>query len=117
MNASQIIEHLLKAFYERHLSEDIIRQYGIYPWVLTDSSGIPFADGGDALAAVDRMRARGWIKIPNSPRAMRVAHYHRIQLTEEGIRHAEELLKPNLERLLKEFYITTVEGITRGLKK
>lgn len=117
MNASRIIEHLLKVLYKRHMNEDIIRQYGIYPWELTDNSGIRFANGGDALATVNRMFIRGWIKIVNFPRAKRVASYHRIQLTEKGIQRVEELIRPNLKRFLKEAYVTTIEGITRGLNK
>jgi len=117
MKASETIEHLLKVFYDRYQKEEVIRQYGLYPWDLTDDSEIDLGDGGAQLATVDRMRAKGWIKILNFPRDKRVASYHKIQLTEEGISYAEELLKPAYQRHLRDFWVSTVEGITRGLKK
>ena len=117
MKESEKIEHLLKVFYDRYQKEEIVRQYGLYPWDLTGNSGTDFGDAGAQLAAVDRMRARGWIRILNFPRAKRVLSGHRIQLTEEGISHAEELLKPAYQRHLRDFWVSTVEGITRGLKK
>lgn len=119
MNASQIIERLLKVLYKKHMKDNILRQYGIYPDRLTKSSDIQFANSGDALAAVNRMFMRGWIKIVNFPRAKQVKLYHTIQLTEKGIQRAEELTesKSNLKGFIKEAYIATVEGFTRGFKK
>ena len=117
MKESQKIERLLKHFYNTYMKKEVIRQHGIHPWELTGSSNIQFGNGGDQLVAVDRMKERGWIKILNFPRAKRIESFHSIQLTEEGVRHAEDLLKPTFLRQLREVYVATIEGITRGLKK
>lgn len=118
MKASEIIEHLLKVFYKRHSGDAVVREYGLYPWELTDGSGIRFGDDdGDALAAVERMRVRGWIKILSTHRTERVKPFYKIQLTEEGINRAEELLKPTYHKHLRDAYVATIEGIARGLKK
>lgn len=117
MKESTKIEQLLKHFYKTHRKKEVVRQYGIYPWELTGSSGIQFGDGGDQLATVNRMKARGWIEILDFPRARQVESFHKIRLTEEGIRYAEELLKPICYRYIKDIYVATVEGITRGLNK
>lgn len=117
MKESRKIEQLLKHFYKTYIKKEVVREYGIHPWELTGSSDIQFGNGRDQLAAVDRMKERGWIKILNFPRAKRIESFHSIQLTEEGIRQAEDLLKPTFLRQLREVYVATIEGITRGFKK
>ena len=114
MKASERIEQLLKVFYQIYQRDGTVRQYGLYPWNLTDKSGIRFTDAGDALATVNRMKAREWLKTEYKGR---VKSYHRIQLTEQGIQYAEELLKPTLVRHLRGAYVATIEGITRAFRK
>ena len=117
MRASKELEGLLKVFYRKYQENGVVRQYGLDPWNLTDESGIHFEDAGDALAAVDRMKERGWIKILPIHRAGHVGPSDRIQLTEKGIRDAEWLLRPWCLRCLRDAYVVTVEGITRGLTR
>lgn len=117
MKASKDLEHLLSVFYDKYRKESVVRQCGIFPWSLTESSGIQFGDAGDALAAVNRIRERGWIKMRFARRRHRIGPGDRIQLTEEGIRHAEELLRPWYRKSLREIYVATVEGITRGITR
>jgi len=117
MKAEEIIERLLIFFHRIYLDSETNRQYGIYQWILTDNSGIRFSDAGDALAAVTRMKDRGWIRILNDSHANKVESRHRIQLTAEGIRYAEYLLKPSVFRHLRGIYVATVEGITKRFKK
>ncbi|GAI33985.1 unnamed protein product, partial [marine sediment metagenome] len=94
-----------------YLEDGTVRQYGLHPWELTDRSGVPFDDAGDALAAVERMKARGWIK------SLSTSRLGRVQLTEKGISYAEELEKPSWRKHFKDIYVWTIEGIIRGLKK
>jgi len=117
MKAGEIIKRLLIIFYRTYEESGTVRQYGIYPLSLTDNSGIQFSDAGDALAAVGRMKDRGWIRIFNDPRAKRLESWHKVQFTEEGISDAEKLSKPAFFRHLRGIYVATMEGITRRLKK
>ena len=117
MKAEEIIERLLIFFHRIYLDSETNRQYGIYPHSLTDNSGIRFNDAEDALAAVMRMKDRGWIRILNDSHANKIESRHRIQLTEEGIRYAEYLSKPFIFRLVRDIYVATAEGITRSFKK
>lgn len=117
MKASKFPEHLLKVFYRMYCENEVVRQNGLYPWGLTNASGINFGDAGDALATVDRMRERGWIKVLSTRHRGRVGPSDRIKLTEKGIGHAEWLLGPRYRRYLKDISVATVEGITRGLTR
>lgn len=117
MKPSKDLEHLLKVFYRMYCKNEVVRQYGLFPWELTGASGIHFGDAGDALAAVERMRERGWIKVPSTRHRGRVGPSDRIKLTEKGIGHAEWLLGPRYRRYLKDIYVATVEGITRDLTR
>ena len=112
MKASKVIEQLLIVLYKISQKDGTVRQYGIYPWNLTDESGIQFDDAGDALAAVNRMKARGWIKAGYKGS---VELYHSVRLTEQGIEYAEELLKPFLIKHLREI-IAIIGAFTRTMK-
>ena len=109
MKPSKVLERLLKTFYREYCDNEVVRQYGWYAWELTDVSGIDFGDAGDAWAAVNRMRERGWIRIR--------ARTTSIQLTEEGIRYAELLMRPWYHRHVRDGFVAFVEGVTRGLSK
>lgn len=117
VGASKDLEYLLKAFYRKRQENGVVREYGLYPLNLTDESGIHFEDAGDALAAVDRMKKLGWIKILSIHHAGRIGPSDSIQLTEEGIRHTEWLFRPRCLRYLRDAYVATVEGIIRGLTR
>jgi len=117
MRASKDLEHLLKVFYRKYQENGVVRQDGLWPWNLTDESGIHFEDAGDALAVVSRLKERGWIKILSTRHAGSVGLSDKIQLTEEGIRHAEWLLRPPCLRYLRDAYVATIEGITKGLTR
>ena len=117
IKAEEIIERLLMIFYRTYKDSGTVRQYGICPHSLTDNSEIRFSSAQDALAAVGRMKDRGWIKILNDPDAERLEDWHMIQLTEEGISYAEELSKSAIFRYLRNICIATKEGITKRFKK
>jgi len=117
MKAEEIIERLLLIFYRTYKDSDTVRQYGICPHSLTDNSEIQFSNPEDALAAVGRMKNRGWLKILNDPNAEQLKSWHMVQLTEEGISYAEELSKPAIFRYLRDICIATKEGITKIFKK
>ena len=111
------LEHLLKVFYTIYAEDSVVRQYGIYPWNLTDRSGISFEDAGDALAAVNRMREQGWIRVLSARHAGPVGPSDRIQLTKEGIGYAEWLRRPWFLKHIRSIYAATVEGITRAITR
>ena len=119
MNESRKVEYLLKYLYKRFMEDDVVRSYGITPWVLIDNSrirslGIDVGDGLAQVATVDRMRERGWIKILNPTRDNKLHHTSNVQLTEEGIKEAERLLSPLVVRYLRDVFVAIVEGITRA---
>lgn len=116
MKASEVTNALLLVLYKKHTEDSVIRQYGIYPWNLTDYSGIHFDDAGDALAAVERLVSRGWVEVDSRRKIRHLSPGDKIKLTEEGIDKAEELLKSPLFRHLKDIYTATVAGIIKGLK-
>jgi len=118
MKVTEQLEHLLKMFYTIYCEDSVVRQYGIFPWELTDKSGIHFDDAGDALAAVDRMREQGWIKVLSAHGATGIVRpFDRIQLTKEGIRHMEQVERPWLLRHLRDIYVATIEGIIRAVMR
>ena len=117
MKVTKSLEDLLKEFYRQYTRNEVVRQYGLGPWQLTGKSRFPLGDGGAQLAAVDRMIELGWVKILPDGRARRVRSSDSIQLTKEGIREAERLMRPWYLRHLRDFYIATVEAITRGLRR
>lgn len=94
MKPSAYPEYLLKIFYEEYQRNSVAKEYGLYPDELINKSGIRFADYEDALAVVDRMRELGWIKVLSPRQARRVCLFDDLQLTEQGIHHAEWLLRP-----------------------
>jgi hypothetical protein len=117
MKTEEIIKRLLIIFYRTYKISGTVRQYGICPHSLTDNSEILFSDAQDALAAVERMKDSGWIKILNEPSAEQLESWHMVQLTEEGISYAEELSKPAIFRYLRDIYNAINEGITKRFKK
>ena len=109
MKAEEVIRRLLIIFYRAHKSNETVRNYGIHPHSLTDNSEIPFSDAQDALAAVGRMKDKGWIMILNDTGAEQVESWHMVQLTKEGIDYAAELSKLVIFRYL--------QGICKIFKK
>jgi len=94
-----------------------VRQNGIFPWNLTEGSGLPLEDAGDSLAICQRLLDRGWARIiSRKKRGKMLQPWDSITITEEGIDKAEELLKTPKFRFLKDIYTATIEGIVRGLK-
>ncbi len=91
MKPSEYPEYLLKIFYQEHQQNSVVKEYGLFANELINKSGIA---SEDALAAINRMREQGWIKVLSPRPARRVYHFDEIQLTEEGIHHAEWLLRP-----------------------
>ncbi|RLC72432.1 MAG: hypothetical protein DRI26_02975 [Chloroflexi bacterium] len=94
MEPTEYPEHLLKVFFNEYNRNSVVREYGLYPNELINKSRIRFPDYGDALAAVDRMRELGWIKVLSPRPARRVCSFDGVQLTEKGIHYAQWLLRP-----------------------
>ncbi|MBI2856221.1 MAG: hypothetical protein HYX93_05175 [Chloroflexi bacterium] len=117
MKSTTRMHELLKVLYRIHCSDPVVRQYGIYPWELTDKVPHAFADAGDALAAIERMRSLGWIKVLIPSRARQVGPSDQIHITEEGIREAERLLGPWPLRYARGIFVAVIEGIVRAYKK
>ena len=117
MKTEGIVKRLIIILYRTYRDSETNRKYGIYPLSLTNNSGIRFGNAQDALAAIEKTRDKGWIKILNDPQAKQVETWHKIQLTEDGIIHADELLRPAMFKYLRRIYVATVGSITKGLKK
>lgn len=117
MKVSAELEHLIRVFYGIYTRDSVVRQYGIYPWNLTERSGISFEDAGDALAAVNRLREQGWIKVLSPRHSGPVGPSDRIQLTKEGISYMEWLQRPWFLKHFRSIYVTTVEGVIRAITK
>jgi len=117
MKAEEVIRRLLIIFYRTHKNNETVRNYGIHPHSLTDNSEIPLGDAQDALAAIGRMKDRGWIIILNDTGAEQLESWHMIQLTQEGIAYAAELSRLAISRCLRNICIATKKGIGRIFKK
>lgn len=87
------------------------------PWELTDHSRLPLGDAGDALAWVNMMWKKGWIRPLKKTVRGRIASSTNIQLTVDGIDYAEKLMQPKYGKHIKNVYMATIEGITRGLTR
>lgn len=97
MKPSEYPEYLLRVFLNEYEQNEVVRQYGLYPWELTDKSRLRFGDAGDALAAVEQMRKRGWIA-PLHGQRVRIQPSVRITMTPTGIDHARQLMRPRHAR-------------------
>ncbi len=107
---------LLNLFYKAYCQETSVRRYGIYPWSLTERSGINFTDGGQALSIVYLMWRYGWIMIASPKAKDRVTPFYRIQLTLGGIKEAQSnYLHAKSKKRLRGFYTTTIENINRDV--
>jgi hypothetical protein len=88
----------------------------MYPWNLTEKSGINFADGGQALSVVYLMWRYGWISIVSPKVKNRVTPFSRIQLTLSGIREAQSgYLRAKSKSAPRGFYTTTGENMHRAV--
>jgi len=116
IDIARAARQLLNLLYKIYWQETTVRRYGIYPWSLTERSGINFTDGGQSLSAVYLMWRYGWIKIV-SPRAKnRVTPFYRIQLTLSGIKEAQSnFLHAKSKKRLRGFHTTTIENINRDV--
>jgi len=83
--ARQLLELLYK-MYCRHIT---VRRYGMYPWSLTERSGINFKDGGEALSVVYLMWRYGWIRIISPRATKKFTPFCRIMLTLSGVQEAQ----------------------------
>ena len=89
IDIARAARQLLNLLYKIYCQETTVRRYGIYPWSLTERSGINFADGGEALSAVYLMWRYGWISIASPKVKNRVTPFCRIRLTLGGIKEAQ----------------------------
>jgi len=107
---------LLNLLYKTYCQDITVRRYGIYPWNLTERSGINFTDGGHALSAVYLMWRYRWIRIVSPMAKNRVTPFYRIQLTLGGIKEAQSnYLHTKSKKRLQGFYTTTIENINRDV--
>jgi hypothetical protein len=91
MKAEGVAEQLLLLYYRTYNSSPTVRQYGIYIRSLIDNSGIQFASRENALATIGQMKDKGWIEALADPSPEKLDDWNIIQLTKDGISHAELL--------------------------
>ena len=80
---------LLELLYKMYCRDITVRRYGMYPWSLTERSGINFKDGGEALSVVYLMWRYGWIRIVSPKVTKKFTPFCRILLTLSGIQEAQ----------------------------
>ena len=116
IDITKAARQILNLLYKIYCQETTVRRYGIYPWSLTERSGINFTDGGQALSVVYLMWRYGWIRIVSSKVKNRVTPFCRIQLTLGGIKEAQSnFLRAKSKKRLRGFYTTTIENINRDV--
>lgn len=92
MKVEGVVEQLLLVYYQTYNSSPTVRQYGIYTRSLIDNSGIQFNSRENGIDTIGQMKDKGWIKILNDPSVDKIDDWNIIQLTKDGISHAEGLL-------------------------
>jgi len=118
IDITRAARQLLKLLYKIYCRDNTVRRYGMYPWSLTERSGINFANGGEALSVIYLMWRYRWISIVSPKIKNRVTPFCRIQLTLGGIKEAQSnFLRAKSKTPLRGFYTTTVENINRDVIK
>jgi len=116
IDITRAARQLLKLLYKIYCRDNTVRRHGMYPWNLTERSGINFKDGGEALSVVYLMWRYGWISIVSPKIKNRVTPFCRIQLTLGGIKEAQsKYLHAKSQSHPKGFYTTTEENINRDV--
>jgi hypothetical protein len=116
IDIARAARQLLSLLYKLYCQDDMIRRYGMYPWSLTERSGISFADGGEALAVVYLMWRYGWIRIASPKGKKKVTPFCSIQLTLGGIKEAQSnYLHAKSKKQQRGFHTTTTENINHDV--
>ncbi|GEM_PF-4676175 len=118
IDITKAARQLLNLLYKIYCQDGMVRIYGMYPWSLTERSGINFTDGAEALAVVYLMWRYGWISIASPKAEKRVALFGRIQLTLGGIKEAQlNYIHAKSKKQQRGFHTTAVENINRDVIK